>query len=215
MSADAVVCTALAQVGLSYSSARLPYLALCYPGDTAADAAEMGRSQSSCGLVARGILRVAEVDGRLLFGGQAVDVLRDPYARLMRLGCYALTLLEVLGQDRGLWVPARAGAEPEPGDVLVIGAESHGWGGGEHALTCTGRDGDRVDSVDGGQTDPGNSFHPTATRARSRTLIRVADTDELWLADAPALAEGRPVAGRRIQGWLRAGELPCVEPQAV
>ena len=210
MSADAIVNTALAQEGLSYGADRMPYLALCYAGDTAQDAAEMGRRQSSCGLVARGILRIAEVDGGLIWQGVAVDVLRDPYARLMQHGCYAITLLETLGRDRQLWVPAREGGDPQPGDIIVIGADTPGWGGGEHVLTCVDRDGDLVESIDGGQTDPANGGHSTAVRKRQRTLVRVPGTEELWLASAPQLAEGRPVNGRRIQGWLRAGELPCV-----
>jgi len=212
MSRDAIVSTALAQEGKSYSADADEYETLLQVPD--ADA----RAMYSCGLTCRAICRIAEVSGLIDWHGQPLEVLRDPYSKCASRGCYAITCIVALGMARGLWVSTSrhdGQAEPIAGDMVVIGGSPSGaWGGPEHILTVTGRDGAMVESIDGGQTDARNGYHGTAIRKVTRELLSVPAHHELWLVTPGSKRQlnGRPVAGagRRVQGWTRAGDLPCL-----
>lgn len=212
---DTLVARALQCPGLSYGNpaTRAAYLALHYPGDTPKDAAEMGAKQSACMLFVRGLLAGDETDGMITYRGKLVDILRGPYAAYVgQIG----PMLSTLGQQKKIITSEQAAfSDVQPADMIVIGqggsapqdaaakaAWLRDWGGLEHALFVTGFDGDVVESVDGGQTDPQNASRSTAVATRRRTLIK--RNGVLWLADDSG-------AARRI-GWrLRCGALPVRE----
>lgn len=193
MSDDAIVSSALPLEGLSWSATPDRYTAELWPNDTEREARGMAASQESCGLVCEAILRRAEVDGQVRHLGQMIDVLRSPWGRRGSGGVGAVSYLETLGRQRGLWVPARVEPRPVAGDMVVVL-------GPTHALTVVGWDGDALISIDGGQTDPGNSGRCTAIR-QVRRLWRVGKA-------GPCLIDQRGLE-RRVYGWLEAGKLPC------
>lgn len=215
MSADAIVAAALHHCGLSFSGpSRAIYLEALYPADASAARAQMGTSQSSCGLTCEAILRLAEVDGTMRWRGVERDWLRVPYAERLRVSACAVAVQAELGRQRGLWCSVEKHVEgaqlPESGDMLLIGHSAPGWGGVEHVFTVVSRDGLLLTSIDGGQTDQGNGGRPTAIREVTRELVEVRG--ELWAATPGSSrdAAGRPTRARRVRGWLSAGALSCL-----
>ena len=169
----------------------------------------MGRSQSACLLFARGCLsRQLQADGRpeieglITFRGAPMDALRTPYAKTV--GQIETLLYEwakqhdclraALWQGDALADGTEIPPEIVPGDIVVVGSLSvppqiepyrskwlKEWGGVTHGFVVTATDGRRISSVDGGQTDPKNSYKPTAIAARERMLERKASG--WWLGD--------------------------------
>jgi hypothetical protein len=201
MSADAIVMAAEALDGLSFGATREKYVVALLPYDQPTQGRAMASSMSSCGLTCEAILRAAGVDGRMLWRGKDQDWLRVPYGSRIAT---AVSCQLMLGYARQLWHEVgayRAGDPlPEPGDMLMVGGPA-GWGGVQHVLTVLGRDGLKMATVEGGQTDPKNGFRSTGIRRVERVLRGV--TGALWCG-------GPAVQGRRVQGWLRAGELSCL-----
>jgi hypothetical protein len=135
---------------------------------------------------------------------------RQPYAGAL-MGQIE-TLLYELARQRGLldldlW-RLDAPAVLRPGDVVVVGnlgqapsdpaaraAWLRDWGGLTHGFLVTGVSGLRVESSDGGQTDPLNSGYPTMIKAVTRELVQKPGTG-WWLGT------------RRLRWRFRAGELP-------
>jgi hypothetical protein len=202
VSADAIVSYALTLEGLSFGDTREKYIAVIYPFDNSAQARQMGATQESCGLTCEAILRASEVDGTCKLLGITRDHLRVPYAS--RLGT-TVSMQEQLGHERGLWVSATQAGRPdiEAGDMVTIGGGA-AFGGTTHALTVTGVGTDGLlETIEGGQPDPGNGGHCTAIRRKRREVY--VRNGGLWLRSA-----GVPEAGRQVRGWLRAGELPVL-----
>lgn len=169
----------------------------------------MGRSQSACLLFALGCLsRQLQADGRpeieglITFRGAPMDALRTPYAKTVgqietllyewakRHDCLRAALWQGDALADGTEIPP----EIVPGDIVVVGSLSvppqiepyrskwlKEWGGVTHGFVVTATDGRRISSVDGGQTDPKNSYKPTAIAARERMLERKASG--WWLGD--------------------------------
>lgn len=207
MLADTVVMMARERDGASYSdpNRRAEYLAHQYPGDTPFNAREMGSYQSGCLLFARGCLAhqrradgSPEIDGTITWRGKRIDALRAPYAAPELLGQID-GLLQEFASQRGLLVRAchQRPDLPEllvPGDILAVGALGQAprdavqadlwrrhWGGLLHGFVVTEVDGERVESIDGGQTDKPNNFRDTAIRRVVRRFEK--GVGGWWLTD--------------------------------
>ena len=164
-----------------------------------AQAQQMARTQSGCGLVAEAILRDLGVTWPHLWRWYGD-----------RLGT-AISASVAAARRDGIWYDDRSpGPGIQAGDLLVIGGPAPDWSRGgityEHILVATELlpDG-RLRSVDGGQ--PG-------VAERTRVLVRTPQ-GELWLAHLPPSGgaaqlgpDGRPLVGRRVQGWIKARLAP-------
>jgi hypothetical protein len=192
--ADCIVAHALERAELSDGATPDAYQAALYPYDTPAARREMARSQYSCGLTCESILRDSHVDGTLARHGVTQDWLRVPYAS--RLGD-VIVLQRQLGQHHGCWTDAirRGDALPEAASMVELE-------GPVHVLTVIARDGWQLETVEGGQPDP-ITGHGSAIHHKRRQVVVTGG--QLWLRDA-----GTTSGGRRVVGWLRAGELPCL-----
>lgn len=169
------------------------------PFDEPEEARDYLRSgKSTCGLTGKGYVTLLGSDHRVLLA---------PY--LPRDG-QAIADLVLVARDGGAWrTPEPQGLEPLAGDVILIGHMLHdgspdpayvrGTRATEHIVIMTGRDGQLLESVEGGQ--PG-------VERRTRRVVRVGR--ELWLAHTEhgVGPDGRPLVGRRVVGWLSVGDLP-------
>ncbi len=204
-------------VGLRFGDPALrpTYLALQYPGDPPAVAAEMGRHQSGCLLFYRGLAARAGLDGRASWRGAVRDLLREPYGAPVYLGKVEGLLQEWAKAHRlirpELW---RGDSPPElqPGDLVAVGnlgsppaLEPHrgqwqrDWGGVTHGLVVERVEGVTVHSIDGGQTDARNGGRPTAITRRERKLER--RPSGWWLG------------GRRLSWLIRADGVATFAPE--
>lgn len=212
---DSLVAYALSLAGLSYGKSPDRYTRELYPYDNPQQAKQMASSQSSCGLVCEAILRACGIDGRITWRGSPINGLKVPYGgRYRRLPAVAYQV--ELARQRRQWVSSSGLrkeplASPDVGDMVLIG---HGgapdWGGTEHVLTVTGLTGEHIESIDGGQVDPANEGRTTAIRLVMRRLVRREAQGELWLVppDTRLSPGGRPLGGKRVQGWIKAPLLP-------
>jgi len=213
---ETLVTRALMVEGLCYGDPqkRQAYKAHLFPGDSDQDADIFASGMASCLLHGRGLLAADEVDGVVRYHGQALDVLRGPYAA--HIG-EVEGLLQQLARARGLLVtslspPADVEALLKPGAVLVHGqggslppagpgreALLRAWGGVVHGLFVTGVEprkvGWVVESVDGGQVDLANRSRCTAIRKVSRLAVHRPD-GSWW------------VGSRRFAWGFDAGALP-------
>lgn len=165
-----------------------------------AQAQQMARAQSGCGLVWEAIARDQ---------GVAWPHLRRWYGERGRLGT-AISANVGQAKKDGAWITPGGGRLPLPGDALVIGGPAPQCSRGgityEHMLTMLALSPDGVlTSVDGGQPGVGE---------RSRVLVQTPQ-GELWLANVPPGGgaaqlgpDGRPLVGRRVQGWIDVDRLP-------
>lgn len=218
--------------GLSYGNkaTRDAYAAFVLElDDDKSDAAD----KSGCGWVCEGVLRKSEVDGRIRWRTvPEVDMLRTPYAKRWPAGysCPAIVYQRELGRQRRLrtdtvkWTPD--GPLPDPAAMITIGGDppqsqwpanyQPQWGGIAHVETVVRRDGRRIWSVAGGQTDHDNQGLPTAIRLVERVLVWVGKRRELWACrpGTPEELADRPPwgTGRRVQDWTDAGALPTLPP---
>ena len=115
------------------------YLALIMGPADGAERREYFATRSGCGLVARGLLRMA---------GCVAPVLLAAY----RDG-HAISDLQELASEAGGWVPAfqRGDRLPKAGDVVILASATGG-----HAYTLiagAGVLGEALESIDGGQKD--------------------------------------------------------------
>lgn len=198
---------------------RAAYLAHTYPGDTPANANDMGRKQSACMLVVRGLLAGDEVDGQMIYRGKPVDILRCPYADFIG---QIEPMMTTFAHVSDLYVDDQESlADFAPADFVVIGQGGQApadpaardrwladWGGLAHGFLVTGVAPDAaggllVSSVDGGQTDVRNGSLPTAIFPRTRRLVQRAG--KWWLQD-PQSGKARRVAWR-----MRCADLPLRE----
>lgn len=232
MSDDAIVNAALTLAPISVGEDFEGYRRIQYPFDTEADARSFcyGHPQHvppippqfGCGLFGAACLRAGEVDGTITWHGRRVDFLREPYKRFSGM---IVVLLEELGHQRGLLGRGTSLERPEllPGTILCVGGddglprERWAWGGAAHVVVVTGLwpDG-TLETVEGGQIDPGNGHHGTAVLLKHRTLYRrgrgaptapaAREAEQWWLREA-----GTGEAGRRVRWWFAAGALPCLE----
>jgi hypothetical protein len=138
---------------------------------------------STCGMVALGIWRRVGVDDIVLHqnyvNGTAVS---HPVSFAKHAGAWVRSTTEL----------------PRPGDLVVIGmgGSDERYGGMEHVLTVTGRNGTAIESIDGGQTDDAGL---QAIKRRLRTFA--VRNGEPWLVDTDG-------SGRRILGWADLEKLP-------
>jgi len=160
-----------------------------------AQARQMAREQSGCGLVWEAIARDVGATGPWAY-------LRRWYGEPQRIGGVIRDMVAT-AKKSGAWrVPGQG--MPQAGDAVLIGGPAPDWSRGtlvaEHVLVVTGANGAELHSIDGGQPGVGE---------RTRILVQTPQ-GELWLADrASGLdADGRPTKGRRVQGWVDA---PSVE----
>lgn len=175
---------------------------LMLPHDPLEAAVAYLRKRSTCALFGRAVMR--------LLGHEAPE-LEQPY--LPRDGL-AVNDVVRLGQRAGAWRTPDGAELPPHGSIVLIGsmlpggrpdpAYVRGTGATEHVLVVTtlwmGVDGDsRLGSVDGGQ--PGVEY-------RTRRLVWTGR--ELWLGHTEhgEGADGRPLVGRRVVGWVDVGALP-------
>lgn len=189
MSADAIVANALPFEGLSAGGTPEAFDRAIFPYDTPAAARDMARGQSCCGTTCEAILRRAEVDGTMRFHGQVRDWLRAPYA--LRMGSVIIYQRD-LGKLHGCWVDATilGSARPEPGDMVEVE-------GPAHVLTVTGQNPDgSLETIEGGQPDAVTGEDSAILRKRRVMSVRGG---RLYLDN------------RRVAGWLRAGDLPCLK----
>lgn len=191
-------------LGLVYPNER--YLEQLYPHDAPSVAREMAAKQSSYGLFALAVLRAI---------GCHSPELDEPYARHVGTAMMAVKALAI--RD-GAWVEATRwqGREPSDrpalGDIVLLGLKGGGtaWGRGplsseEHLLVVVGYDEPTgcLVSVEGGQ--PGIA-------ERTRRMLPapcVAAPTELWLGHLgyALAADGRPLRGRRVAGWIALDKL--------
>lgn len=215
--ADTLVARALECDGLSFGDlAKRPlYLLHQYNGDVTAEgsptaaATDMGRGQYGCILHGRGLLAEDEVDGTIVYHGKSMDILRCAYAPLigqiegmMQAFAKARRLLVDSGDDL---------SDIQPADLVVIGMGGQApsdpaakakwladWGGVAHGVFVTGVSGDKIESVDGGQSDEKNPPHGSAIKRCERRLVKHANG--WWLHDNHG--------ARRINWRLRCADLP-------
>lgn len=189
----AMVAIASAFVGYSYASKPAAYKALLYPYDGLAVADALAKVQSGCGLTCAGWLE--------LWGNEDPELKRPYHGRNDIMGT-----LTKIGRRHGAYVTPDGNLLPAQGDIFLLGQNNGGpsWGRGvgsqyEHFLCVRDHDGKVMDSIDGGQ--PG-------IEERTRTLVYVGT--ELWCGDTRygLSADGRPIRGRRAQGWLSLSEMP-------
>lgn len=192
MLADTIVFAALGLAGLSAGGTPEAFDAAIFPFDTPAQAREMACGQSCCGTCCECILRRAGVNGTMVRRGRRLDWLRAPYA--LRVGS-AITYQRELGQLHGCWVDATRPTSARPEPACMVEVE-----GPAHVLTLTGT---RIDergrvihqTIEGGQPD-GITGEDSAILLKQRVLS--VQGGRLYLDD------------RRVVGWLRAGDLPCL-----
>ena len=196
-----LVEAALALVSLQPTD--LAYQQALYPFDPPAQARQLATHQSGCGLTYEAEMRAIGVDEPLLYGpvgprsihgGREYPIAleRDDESRWGGL------------TDCAVWTTQN---QPEPGDACVIGCSacrgvwSRNSYASEHEFLVVLVDGDVVHSVDGGQP---------SIALRTRRLVTVAGSRELWAADMAATltaADMRPSKGRRFLSILRADGL--------
>jgi hypothetical protein len=208
--ADTIVAAALELDGLAYGSDPERALSVLYPFDKRGHAVGFLAGYPTvkpkpvpphytCGVTCWAVLRRAGASGVLRgLGGR--DFLREPYGLHLQL---AIRRLRQLADEHGLWCePTPGGEAPEASDIVLIGASGAlraAYGGDEHVLTVTGPD----ESIDGGQPDHGNRGYGTACRRVERRMV--------WHGRALWLERTDGGGARRVQGWLKAGALPCHE----
>ena len=160
-----------------------------------AQARQMAREQSGCGLVWEAIARDVGATGPW-------EYLRRWYGEPSRIGGVIRDMVAT-AKKAGAWRRPGQGM-PQPGDAVVIGGPAPEWSRdslvAEHVLLVTSADGAELHSIDGGQ--PG-------VAERTRILVQTPQ-GELWLADRASGVgpDGRPTKGRRVQGWIDA---PSIE----
>lgn len=169
---------------LSYGARdkRAAYLAWLYPGDAAADAADMGSKQYACLLHARACLRACDLEGEVSYHGKTVDLLRCAYAPYIG---QIEGMLETLARARG-WYETTDLHEVRPADILIVGYGGSApkdpteyarwkatWGGVAHGMVVTAVDGKTIFHTDGGQKDVRNAGRGTAIlRCESQLSVR-------------------------------------------
>lgn len=224
--ADTIVATALSYTGCSWGdpAQRSRYCQHMYPGDTPANARQMGSKQSACLLHCKAVLGEQrrgdgspELDGVIQWHGRPVDLWTAPYAGAL-LGTIEGLLFE-LGRQRGVLqtklYEGEAVPDLRPSDIVLVGQGGGApsdpaarakwladWGGVAHGFVVTGvsPDGLTVESSDGGQSDKKNSGYPTAIAKVSRVLQR--KSNGWWLGS------------RRLSWRLRASDLPLAQVAA-
>jgi hypothetical protein len=195
MSRDAIVAKALSRAGLSYGETPEAYTAFILPLDAPNVADDLADSEASCGLVCEAIMRESECDGAIVRNGRTFDGLRMPYAERAKL-LVTVPFQEELARQRGLWVRPAPGLRPEPGCMVTLL-------GPTHVLTVTGREGDELEVVEGGQSDRKNRGRETAIRLHHKRVVEKGGRLYLQPLDAPG-------ALREVWGWFQAGDLPCL-----
>jgi hypothetical protein len=118
-----------------------------------------------------------------------------PYAERTKL-LVTVPFQEELARQRGLWTRPAPGLRPEPGCMVTVL-------GPTHVLTVTGREGDELEVVEGGQSDRKNGGRETAIRLHRKRVVEKGG--KLYLQ--PLDASG-PL--REVWGWFQAGDLPCL-----
>jgi hypothetical protein len=76
--------------------------------------------------------------------------------------------------------------------------------GPEHVMTVTGVDGDELEVIEGGQIDAGNSGKCTAIFLHKKRLV--VRNGAMWCVPAST----PNAVGRKVYGWLQAGNLACI-----
>lgn len=195
MSRDAVVSFALSCEDLSYGDTPEAYTALVLPLDTPADAKAGAAKEDSCGWVCEAVMRRSEVDGTIERAGRRVDGLRMPYAARSRI-LQTVPYQEELARQRGLWVRPAPGLRPDAGCMVTVL-------GPTHVLTVTGREGDELEVIEGGQIDPANHGRGTAIRKHRKRVVE--QHGRLYLRPLDTVGQLR-----EVWGWFQAGDLPCL-----
>ena len=216
---------ALALEGLEVNDAN--YLQAVYldaidatpSGMQIAQARQMARTQSGCGLVWEAQARRLGVTWPLLwrfYGLRVINPLEN-----------TISASREFARRCGAWIDASTWTEgrpfPREGDGLHIGGTDPRWVRGEiasdHVFTVVAWHGELMHSIDGGQ--PG-------IHLRTRALVEVwtgsrggQRTGELWAAQVdretgrPLLdGQGRILRGRRVAGWIDPTRLPYDRPPA-
>lgn len=200
LTVDQVLAAARSYLGLEPTDpayVQRVYLAHLPGGGTPlhrAQAQQMARTQSGCGLVYEAQLRDLGVTWPHLWRWYGD-----------RIGTAISANVAAAKRDKVWYTADNPGPGIQAGDAVVIGGPPPAWSRGgiayEHLLVVTELlpDG-RLRSVDGGQ--PG-------VAERTRVLVRTPQ-GELWLANlpsgggpAPLGPDGRPLVGRRVQGWIK------------
>lgn len=191
--------------GVFASSDFRKYRGLLYVNDTEADArqfcfgftvnGQFKPPQSGCMLYLLGLAQRTGRDGRILWRGRQIDPLYDPYASHIGL---APSLVEELGRQAGLLRDGTSAPDIEMGAAVFVGGndglppERQIYGGLGHGFLVVGvREDGTLDTVEGGQVDPGNGGHPTAVKACHRELY--SRGGGYWLRTAGSRSEGRMV----------------------
>lgn len=226
MLADTIVAAALSYTGCSWGdpATRERYCKHMCPGDTPANARQMGSRQSACLLHCKAVLGEQrrgdgspELDGTIMWKGRPVDLWTAPYAGPL-LGTIEGLLFE-LGRQRGVLktrlYEGEAVPDLHPGDIVLVGQGGGApsdpaakakwlaeWGGVAHGfvVTAVSPDGLTVESSDGGQSDKLNSGYPTAIAKVQRVLVR--------------RPQGWFLGSRRLSWRLRAPDLPLAQSAA-
>lgn len=158
------------------------YLALIMGPADGPERREYFATRSGCGLVARGLLRLA---------GCSSAILAAPY----RDG-HAIADLQEIAEAAGGWVPAfqRGDRLPKAGDVVILASATGG-----HAYTLVsggGLLGEALESIDGGQKDGlGQQKIGRCQRQLSMEGGVLVDRDRFGNA-------------RSVHGWLDVDRLP-------